>query len=216
MKFIKNVRENLKNPKKKSLTLLGIYFVFFIIVFVLLSSAPTNEPIKNIEEPKKDVVTSYEYIYNLSDINNSIEIKGTHKDTEDLFTYNGLKYYKKNNILYSYQNNELKEIPSLNINIDNYNYDSIKKMIDSSVLIDETTYNDNSSKINYEINIDDYLNFLNIEKTNLDITIPIIVSSSDYINEVSIDLTNYYKYQFLIKINYNNINKIDNIKVGTN
>lgn len=216
MKFIKNVRENLKNPKKKSLTLLGIYFVFFIIVFVLLSSAPTNEPIKNIEDEKKDVVTSYEYIYNLSDINSSVEIKGTHKDTEDLFTYDGLKYYKKDNILYSYQNNKLKEIPSLNINIDNYNYDSIKKMIDSSVLIDETTYNDNSSKINYEINIDDYLNFLNIEKTNLDITIPIIVSSSDYINEVSIDLTNYYKYQFLIKINYNNINKIDNIKVGTN
>lgn len=216
MRFIKNIRENLKDPKKKSLTLLGIYFVFFIIVFVLLSSAPTNEPIKNIEDEKKDVVTSYEYIYNLSDINNSIEIKGTHKDTEDLFTYDGLKYYKKDNILYSYQNNELKEIPSLNINIDNYNYDSIKKMIDSSVLIDETTYNDNSSKINYEINIDDYLTILNIEKTNLDITIPIIVSSSDYINEVSIDLTNYYKYQFLIKINYNNINKIDNIKVGTN
>ncbi len=217
MNFIKKIRENLKDSKKKSLTLLGIYFIFFIVVFALFNSAPQNEPIENIEdiEEKEDVVTSYEYTYNISDINNSIEIKGTHKDTKDLFTYNGLKYYKENNILYIYQNNELNEISYLDIDIDNFNYNNIIKIIDSSTFVDETSYSDNSSKINYSINIDDYLSILNIDKTNLEINIPITVSKSDYIDEIQIDLTNYYKYKSIITIKYDNINKIDDIKVGT-
>lgn len=213
MKFIKSIRENLKDPKKKSLTLLGIYFIFFIVVFLLLSSAPKTEP--NITEPKIDKVTSYEYIYNLSDDINTIEIIGTHKDSEDLFTYNGVKYYKKENILYTYQDNKLIETSNLLVNIDEFGFENIEKIIKSSVVVDETKYSDKSSKINYNANIDN-LNILNIKDTNSDILIPIEVKSNNYIEEVSIDLTNYYKHKYIINIKYDNINKIDNIKVGTN
>ena len=61
MKFIKVVRENLKNPKKKSLTLLVLYAIFFIFVFAVLHSVPTKDD-NNIEEPNNikdtiDVIT---------------------------------------------------------------------------------------------------------------------------------------------------------------
>ena len=43
MNFINSIRENLKDPKKKSLTQLVLYLIFFIFVFVLLSSGNTTK-----------------------------------------------------------------------------------------------------------------------------------------------------------------------------
>ncbi len=213
MGFIRSIRENLKDPKKKSLTLLGIYLIFFIIVFILFNTSSKKD--SYISESEEDEVTSYEYIYNFNSENGVIEIIGTHKDTEDLFTYNGLKYYKKDNVLYTYQGNELVEVPTFPLNIDQFGYENIEKIVGECTMIDETSYSDKSSKINYNININD-LDILNIEDTNLDIMIPIEVKTSDYIEEVTIDLTNYYNYKYTINIKYDNINKIDSIKVGTN
>ena len=51
MEYIKNIREALKDPKKKSLTQLGLWLMFFIFVSIILRSADSNDtPI--IVEPK--------------------------------------------------------------------------------------------------------------------------------------------------------------------
>ena len=42
MKFLKDIRENLKDPKKRSLTLLGFYALFFIFVFIVLNYNSTD------------------------------------------------------------------------------------------------------------------------------------------------------------------------------
>ncbi len=222
MKFIKKVRENLKDPKKKSLTLLGLYAIFFIFVFVLLQSAQTRNVsnIPKIEENNTgNTIDSYEYIYKITNNTKINEITGTHKDNKDLFIYNELKYYKEDNVIYLYEKENLKEVETLGVDIDKYNYDNVKKIIDASNLVDETIYKDESSKNTYNIDLLDYLNLLNEENSCKNdcsnIIIPITVNSNNYINSVTIDLSEYYKYKFLIEINYSNINNIDNIKIST-
>ena len=108
MKFIKKVRENLKDPKKKSATLLSMYVVFFIFVFALISSnnySTSEEPIIN-----KTLNYEYEVKINLLSVNSS-----THND---LFGELKKKLNKDNILIIdsdSLENERLfnTEIPSL-------------------------------------------------------------------------------------------------------
>lgn len=213
MNFIKNIRENLKDPKKKALTQLGIYGVFFIFVFAVLSNS--NAPVENyIEEEIPVGVNSYEYIYKINNNGVLSEVNGTLTETEEIFNYNGLKYFKIDGVVYL--NNEIvTEV----FNTDLYKYNNIETLIKDSEFIEKITYKDNTEKTTYNISMDKYFNVTNEVNncTTMDCTIvnsSIIVESSDNINKVTIDLTNYYGYLYTIEINYNNINNIE--KVSTN
>ncbi|MBQ9071648.1 MAG: hypothetical protein IJY25_00625 [Bacilli bacterium] len=213
MNFIKSIRENLKDPKKKALTQLGIYLVFFIFVFAVLSGS--NPPTENyIEEEIPVGINSYEYIYKINNNGVLLEVNGTLTDTEEIFNYNGLQYSKIGNVVYL--NNEIvTEI----FNTDLYKYNNIETLIEKSEFIEKTTYKDNNEKTTYNISMDKYFSVINEINncTNIDCTVinsNIVVESSDNINKVTIDLTNYYGYLYTIEINYNNINNIE--KISTN
>jgi len=207
MNFINKVRENLKDPKKKGLTQLAIYAVFFIFVFILLSTGNSSSSNYSdyIEEESTDVVSSYEYIYKIN--NNEVinQITGTLSNNEDTFNYNGLNYIKKEGVIY------LNNTPTtIDFDVDRYKYEKIQVLLDNSD--SKTTYTD-SSKIVYNMSINEYFTLLN-EPNNCStidctiINVPITVESDTYINHVIVDLSNYYGYKYIIEINYNNINKI--------
>ena len=205
MSFIKKVREWLKDPKKKALTQLGLYAVFFIFVFIIIKAAD-NSSVPNyvLEETNKDVV-NYEYIYKIN--NNEVinQVTGTLNNNEDTFNYNGLNYIKKEGVVY------LNNTPvNIDFDIDRYKYKNIELLIENAD--SKTTYTD-SSKVVYNMNIVEYFTLLN-EVNNCSlidctiINVPITVEKEDYINHVLIDLSNYYGYKYIVEINYNNINKI--------
>ena len=205
MNFIKKVIENLKDPKKKALTQLGLYGIFFVFVFILLSGG-NSTPTTYIPEETTDTVSNYEYIYKIN--NNEIinQITGTLKNNEDTFNYNGLNYTKKEGIIYL--NNA--QVSNLDFDIDRYKYEKIELLIENSD--SKTTYKD-SKKTVYNINVSKYFTLLN-EVNNCGvidcslITIPITVETNNYINYVVIDLSNYYGHKYTVEINYNNINAI--------
>ena len=70
MNFIKKIIEDLKNPKKRSVTLLGLYMVFFIIVAILFRSMP-NEEIDY--EPPKEITYEYKYTYEIYENDEYVE-----------------------------------------------------------------------------------------------------------------------------------------------
>ena len=205
MDFIKKVREWLKDPKKKALTQLGLYAVFFVFVFILIgigddSSTPNYIP----EETNKDV-TNYEYTYKINSNEVIQEITGTLNNNEDAFNYNGLNYIKKEGVVY------LNNTPvTIDFDIDRYKYKNIESLIQNAD--SKTTYTD-SKKVVYNINIVEYFTLLN-EINNCSIidcsyiNTSITVEEDNYINNILIDLSNYYGYKYIVEINYNNINKI--------
>ena len=205
MEFIRKVREWLKDPKKKALTQLGLYAVFFIFVFILIGMGGNSSTPDYIKEATNKEVTNYEYIYKIN--NNEVinEIVGTLNNSEDTFNYNGLNYVKKEGVIY------LNNTPiTIDFDIDRYKYKSIELLLENAD--SKTTYTD-SKKIVYNMNVVEYFTLLN-EVNNCSvidctiISVPITVEKDDYISYVSIDLSNYYGYKYIVEINYNNINKI--------
>lgn len=205
MEFIRKVREWLKDPKKKALTQLGLYAVFFVFVFILIGMGDSSGTPDYIPENTNKEVTNYEYTYKINSNEFINQITGTLNNNEDAFNYNGLNYVKKEGVIY------LNNTPvTLDFDIDRYKYKNIELLIENAD--SKTTYTD-SKKIVYNMNIVEYFTLLN-EANNCNITdctiinIPITVEEDNYINHVLIDLSNYYGYKYIVEINYNNINKI--------
>ena len=151
MDFIRSIKEGLKDPKKRSITMFVLYFIFFIFVYIVLHSADSKSNI--IVDDELDEVESYEYIYKIIDNNTVTNIEGTYNKNRELFNIDGINYYKEDDIIYlgSDKSNIVENtFPFLNY----YKYSSIQKLIDLSTFINEVTYNDDSKKSNYEITID--------------------------------------------------------------
>lgn len=219
MNFFRSIKEGLKDPKKRSLTLLGLYAIFFIFVFIFINSAPTTTNLpeeandNKVNNEKKDTVESYEYSYK---IGNDIMVTGIHKLNEDIFTYNNLNYYKKDNTIYL---NDIV-VENLGFDVNKFSYETMSELINVSNFEQETTYKDGNKKTIYNINVEKYFGFLNEENScNLidcsTTLVSIIVDTKDYINNIIIDLSNYYGYEYRVEINYNNINNIEDIKAST-
>ncbi|MBQ2947165.1 MAG: hypothetical protein IJE04_04930 [Bacilli bacterium] len=205
MNFIKKVREWLRDPKKKALTKLSLYAIFFVFVFIFISIGDNSSTPNYVPEETNKEVMNYEYIYKIN--NNEIinQITGTVNNNEDIFNYNGLNYVKKEGLVYL-NNTQV----TLDFDVDRYKYKNIELLIENSD--SKTTYTD-SSKIVYNMNIVKYFTLLN-EINNCSIidctiiNVPITVEKDNYISHVLIDLSNYYGYKYIVEINYNNINKI--------
>lgn len=205
MNYIKIVREWLKDPKKKALTQLGLYAIFFVFVFILIGMGGNSSTPNYVPEEINKEVTNYEYIYKIN--NNEVinQITGTLNNSMDTFNYNGLNYIKKEGIVY------LNNTPStIDFDVDRYKYKNIELLIENAD--SKTTYTD-SKKIVYNMNIVEYFTLLN-EVNNCSIldcsiiNVPITVEKDNYISYVLIDLSNYYGHKYVVEINYNNINKI--------
>lgn len=221
MQFLRSIKEGLKNPKKRSLIILGIYAVFFIFVITAIrTSSEPNYIREDDSSDKENKVTSYEYIYKINDNNNILEVTGTYKDNKNTFKYNNIDYYKEEDKLYVIENGMKNEIQEIDFNIDSYSYNNIENIIKNSEFIEKTTYKDKSEKTIYNILIQKYFELLNIENNCglVDcsvISANITVESLDYIKHVIIDLKSYYNYDYNIEITYSNINNIDEIKINT-
>lgn len=189
-----------KDPKKKSISLLIIYGIFFIFVFIYISgNKPINSPndIDTNNQNQNDNindVTSYEYTYEI--IQNDLNFKGK-----------GIYYNNKNKI--EIDGNFIKENNyqiSFAILYDNkLNYNNLDNFLKNYDYESKTEYKDGNIKYEYIINNNDMIKYLNIELNEGYTNISVI--RNDYINEVNINLSNNYS----IKINYNNINNINSV-----
>ncbi len=204
---IKKVRENLKNPKTKSLTLLGIYAVFFIIVYILIR---TGEPVEHASVVKKEIksVSSYEFTIELNDNSTVTKTLGNYNNNSITFNVLDTGYYYQNGKYYL--NGEEIEEYDLFDPI-NYTYSNITSLKEKGTFLEETTYSDGHKKASYNLSINDYFNTLGIYyDCNLDncdeINILLVIEYNEYINNVSIDLSNFYGYLYQINIQYTNIN----------
>ena len=83
MNYINKTKEFLKDPKKKALTQLAIYGVFFIFVFILINSSGNRVNTPIIEESKTPIeyyedMTSYDYKVTYTNIDKIDVIEGTY------------------------------------------------------------------------------------------------------------------------------------------
>ena len=198
--FIKLIRENLKDPKKKAITQLLLYVIFCAIVFLLISNADSNH--NSNYTVKKEKTLSYNYSIDITNNNLKTILNGIYSKDKESFNYNNLEYEIKNNTFYL-DNIEVNN--PLSINLIDYYYDNIKELISKSEFIEKTTYKDETIKTIYNIKVSDY--FINSTYeciNNCDSVITITVYEKDYINEVIINLDSVNK-GYAVDIKYENV-----------
>ena len=136
MEYVKKIKEFLSDPKKKSLTQLGLYAIFFIFVFIFLNSAEKPTSIQKIEETKTPLeyysdMTGYTYKVTYTNLNKIDIIDGIYYDNKSLFTFNNTKYYYEDSLYII--DNDSYYLGNIEYNISkifNNNFDSIIKELE--------------------------------------------------------------------------------------
>ena len=207
-----NIIENLKDPKKKSITLLLFYLIFFIFVFLVITpgeryirkekSIPTQNDTSVIS---LDNIVSYNFIFT---INNNV-ISGTYYNKEALLYYNMNNYYIENDVLYRIDNNRYYES-----NIE-YNIVKLLKIFDLIKTLEEysnTNYKDGRTIITYLTSFNNfkkyYYGISDLNNSNIEINVE---KNNNILNKITIDLTGKDDSLNLINLEYSNINNINSL-----
>lgn len=206
-------KEFRKDPKKRSISLLIVYGIFFIFVIIYVRSYKPAPPIESnnnqsIIKDSINAVTSYEYNYDIIKDNTIINISGTHYENKDIFKIDSDNYNVKDNYIYStLDDNKTIEFP-----LDRLNYNNIEKLLNNFDYNYKIEYKNGQIKYDYIVSNKDYSTYYQ-EENNNEGNVYIITVKSDYINKIEIDLSEYYKINnYKITIQYTNINNISNIE----
>jgi len=208
---MKNIINNLKDPKKRSLTLLGVYLVFFIFVFLVIDSGKTYTlKEKNINFDKEETITeekidNYNYTFML---NNNI-VTGTFFNNTSLFTFESNNYYLENNITYVINNDHYYE-SSIIYNVDKLL--NIGELMKNREEYSTTSYKDGRSVVTYLVPLNDFYNFYYGFSIEDDRNIEIAVEkNNNIISKISIDLTGIDDNLNLITLQYSDVNNISSL-----
>lgn len=220
MNYINKTKEFLKDPKKKALTELAIYGVFFIFVFILINSSGNRVSTPIIEETKTPIeyyesMTSYDYKVTYTNIDKIDTIEGTYYNNTSLFTYNNLKYYYED-MLYVI-NNDSYILSNIEYDISKVFNKNLHTIFDDFNEESKTTYKDGKVVTNYTLDSNIIYNYLYNTESTYDNFVNISVTEKDnVITNIVLDLSNLGLTLNKIEVEYNNINNIESLDIYTN
>lgn len=208
--YVKKFKQLWKNKRYRSLFILLIYFIFFMILFAILDFSSDNV---NLNNEKVFSFKDYEvYDFNIQlDINTVVyNFNGKRNQDQYEFTYDNQSF----NMNY----NELRQ-SNLDINIINsfeFTPMLINNMLENSLFLSEKKIVATNEIVKeYSLDLSKYLQILdyNLDIYNHDDTIIITMTSlNNQVTSITLDLTGFYKnleeaYQeYKITINYSNLN----------
>lgn len=185
---MKKLIEMYKDPKKKAIAQLILFFIFFVFVFIFIKTGNSiNNSIEPIE-PRSVVSNNYTYTYTI----NNVIINGSNINNQDAFIYNNIEY-KLNNNNYIDSNGNLFVLDNLNIGL--FNRQNIINITNNIDYIETTTYKDKTVKTVYEIS---YKTFGLTDDTNTNITVYKDIND----NIVKCELI-LYNYNIVLEYNIN-------------
>ena len=216
MKYIKEIREMLKDPKKKAITQLGLYFIFFVIVFLLLNSGDNIDPTSPVKQKESATttykeMTGYTYKVTYTSMERVDVIEGTYYNNKSLFTYNNFKYYL-DELLYIIDN-DTYSVANIEYNISKIFSKNLYTIFEKLKEESKTTYTDGTIVTNYIIDSNEAYKYLNDLDSGYSNKVSVsITEKDDIITKVSFNLVNLGLNLTNIDIEYYNINNIENLE----
>lgn len=167
--YIKAIREGLKDPKKKAITKLILYAIFFAFVFMLISNSENRTNYKPDTEFDENIVYSYNYTYNINENNVLKQIIGKSYDENDSYNYDKIKeLIDKSEFIEktTYKDNTIKTI--YNITANDY-YDTCIENCDKTISI--TVYEkENINNVVIDLSsINNYVYIVDINYENIEV-----------------------------------------------
>ena len=215
MKNIKELKEMLKNPKKKALVQLCLYAIFFIFVAILLRGAD-NKPTKIIEEQKSPIefyedMESYNYKVTYTNFDKVDTIDGTYVDNISIFDFNNFKYYYEEDLYII--DNDSYYLMDIEYNISKIFNNNLINIIEDLEEESKTTYKDGTIVTNYTIDSNELYNYLFDLEYNYDNKCTITITENENeIYNIIIDTTNLGLNLTKIEVEYSNMNMIEDLE----
>lgn len=212
MNNLKKIRESLKDPKKRSLTILGFYFIFFIFVFAFLNTAErpaivTSEPKEKTPFEYYSDMTGYNYKTTYTNINKIDIIEGSYYDNKSIFTYNNIKYYYEDSLYVI--DNDTYYLGNIEYNISKIFSNNLSSLIEYLEEESKTSYKDGTIITNYTIDSNMIYNYLyGLESTYNNFVSVSITENENKIHKIVIDLTNLGLNLTKIEVEYSYLNEI--------
>ena len=226
--LFKKIREYWKIPRYRALITLGIYILFFVIIYLYIQimnhlSGPSIEKVQVDPLIEYSSMDNYEYSYEI-DVTGSLEtssyvISGIRYDNQDNFKISNNSFYVQDNIIYSLDG--VKNITDF-VQIDlllllpNRIYDSLNYSTNTSKI----EYQNGDAKVTYSIPVSKFnVAFLQgIDETNTDVVEVTMYEYDNQIYQIDLNLYNLMKLVdptlqgYSIKMTYTNINNIKNVE----
>ena len=215
MKNIKELKEMLKNPKKKALVQLGLYAIFFIFVAILLRGAD-NKPTKIIEEQKSPIefyedMESYNYKVTYTNIDKVDTIDGIYVDNISIFNFNNFKYYYEEDLYII--DNDSYYLMDIEYNISKIFNNNLINIIEDLEEESKTTYKDGTIVTNYTIDSNELYNYLFDLEYNYDNKCTITITENENeIYNIVIDINNLGLNLTKIEVEYSNMDMIEDLE----
>jgi len=191
------IKEKLRNPRTRAATILGIYFIFFIFIFIGLRTTPNNSQSNNGTN-----VINYDIVQTNYNYKHEIEISTTDNTLRYLISGSNINEQETQKIeFYNNQTNKYEET-------NEYQFIN-EKLLDLNIIIDyvnniesefSTEYKDGTIQKNYLVpitKIDETID----SQLNIEIN---IYEKNGFITKIIIDSTNLDKTynQNILKIKY--------------
>ena len=207
--YFRKFNEIRKNPKKRSISLLIIYGIFFIIVFIYIyNTKPINTPNEiNSFNDSLGKVSNYEYDIEFNINDELISFNGYYLNSENKLNIDSNYTLNNNVIMYK------GIIIRYDLIINKLSYNSMDNFIKNYEYESKTEYKDSNIKYEYIINNKDIASYLG-EDNKYEGNTNITVYKKDYISEIDIDLSNYYNSKYIIKIKYESVNNISSVDIN--
>lgn len=207
--YFRKFNEIRKNPKKRSISLLIIYGIFFIFVFIYISGSKSiNTPNEiNSFNDSLGKVSNYEYDIEFNINDELISFNGYYLNSENKLNIDS--NYTLNNNVIMYKGIIIK----YDLIINKLSYNSMDNFIKNYEYESKTEYKDSNIKYEYIINNKDIASYLG-EDNKYEGNTNITVYKKDYISEIDIDLSNYYNSKYIIKIKYDSVNNISSVDIN--
>ena len=234
-KKINDFKELIKRLKStdrgRALLFFGCYLIFFIILFILIStSSKVSMNLSDFEEGNnikfnvdniKNNNYSYKYIISVDD--NDYVFSGTRYKDYELYSYRNENYFRNYDNDTIFKNNNNLWVKSDNPNDLDYftNIDNIIEITNNATYISKTDYKSGKMTYNYEIStttLDKIINDLDIDLDDKPNELFFSTDEDENVNYIKFELDSYGKYKKLcdkklsIELDYDDFNDIEEIK----
>lgn len=226
-KFQDLIKELKKTEKGKSILFFSFWGLFFLVVAIMARVLPRGQVYTVDDYIKKDAFSfasieknnySFDYTVNIDGL--VYNYTGKRKDDDELFSFNNLDYYKKNDSYFSKINEVWVRAENPYLFSDFLNIKNINDMYTLSTYISKTEYENKDFGYNYKLATETIVKMLE----NIDIDIEEVpndliftTDSTGTVKKIELILNSYGKYKglcvntFVITLNYSDFSGVKEI-----
>lgn len=226
-KFQDIIKELKKTEKGKSILFFSFWALFFLVIAIMARTLPRVPVSTSDNYVKKNNFSfasieknnySFNYTVNIDGL--IYNYTGIRKDDDELFSFNNLDYYKKNDSYFSKTNEVWVRTDNPYLFSDFFNIKNINDMYTLSTYISKTEYENKDLGYNYMLSTASIVKMLE----NIDIDIEEVpnelvftTDSTGDVKKIELILNSYGKYKglcvntFVITLNYSDFSGIKEI-----